>query len=197
MEDHNTSIPPNDYIPPNDALPYAPLPEPTKPVAELTLDEIALEDLAYIRIRQTKETRTEIEAHEVVALYHENALDLEVDMPMVPSAGVGLGVGKFGPWDIYMHVKCAEAFADAYPALEVCGSKVMIQSIKAMEKDRPPQAAGPMGISIRRIWWKRADTGISSMSLAPASNWYIKKTSSPCCEKKASTFIEALASKSK
>ena len=134
-------------IPSHDALPYAPLPEPTKPVAELTLDEIALEDLAYIRIRQTKETRTEIEAHEIVALYHENALDLEVDMPMVPSAGVGLGVGKFGPWDIYMHVTCAEAFADAYPALEVCGSKVMIRSIKAMEKDRP-QAASPMGISI-------------------------------------------------
>ena len=144
MEDHNTSIPPDSS---HDALPYAPLPEPTKPVAELTLDEIALEDLSYIRITQTKETRTEIEAHEIVALYHENALDLEVDMPMVPSAGVGLGVGKYGPWDIYMHATCAEAFANAYPALEVCGSKVMIRSIKAMEKNRS-QAASPMGISI-------------------------------------------------
>ena len=144
MEDHNTSTPPDSFP---DALPYAPLPEPTKPVAELTLDEIALEDLSYIRITQTKETRKEIEAHEIVALYHENALDLEVDMPMVPSAGVGLGVGNYGPWDIYMHATCAEAFANAYPALEVCGSNVMIRSIKAMERNQS-QAASPMGISI-------------------------------------------------
>ena len=80
-----------------DTLPYAPLPDATKPVADLTLDEIALEDLAYIRIRQTKETRTEIEAHKVVAVYYNNALDLDLEMPAVPSAGVGLGVGKFGP----------------------------------------------------------------------------------------------------
>ena len=84
----------------------------------------------------------------MVAVYHDNALEMDVEMPAVPSAGVGLGVGKFGPWEIYMHIKCAEAFADAYPTLVVCGSNVEVKSVKAMEKDRPPPAAGPMGISI-------------------------------------------------
>ena len=83
-----------------------------------------------------------------MAAYYNHALDLDIDMPAVPSAGVGLGVGKFGPWDIYMHVQCAQAFAEAHPNLVVGGSNVEVKAIRAMEKDRPPAAASPMGISI-------------------------------------------------
>ena len=47
-------------------------------------------------LRRTKDTRREIEASDIVALYYDSALEMDYEMPAIPQAGVGIGVGKFG-----------------------------------------------------------------------------------------------------
>jgi hypothetical protein len=125
-----------------------PLPEDSTPLCDLTLDEIPLDNLAYIRFRQAKDTRKEIPAYELVAVYHDLALQMDIDMPAIPAAGVGLGVGKYGPWDLYMHFTLAKAFADLHHRLVVCGSGILVSVVLAMDRDRIPLNIHTMGISI-------------------------------------------------
>jgi hypothetical protein len=140
---------PSPHVPGNDTEPTQPLPEPTKQPASLTLEEIDTEDLAYIRFRQKKETRREIAAHFVVGAYYDAAIALDFLMPAIPQAGVGTGVGKFGPWDFYMHVLCAQAFADAYKTLEVDEFSILdVSIVLAMERDHLPSNVTTSGMAI-------------------------------------------------
>ena len=154
---HTSDVPPSAGMeveePPGlavtDTIPTEPMPEPTKPIAQLTLDEIYTENLGYIRLRQDKDTRCDIEAHLVVAAYYDLAIEMDFEMPAVPQAGMGLGVGRKGPWDIYMHFECAKQFADAHPTMEIEGSTIKVQAVLAIERSNiPASATSAMGISV-------------------------------------------------
>ena len=132
----------------DDGAPTQAMPKATTPVSHLTLGDIPLEHLAYIRFRQQPATRREIRASDIIAVYYDSALDMDEEMPAIPTAGVGLGVGNFGPFDIYMHVDCANAFAAKFAQLEVSGSMLDISSIRAMDRTSVPDNATTMGISI-------------------------------------------------
>ena len=125
MDDEVDSVDVAEPAEPTDSVPSEPMPDSTKPFHSLKLDEIPLDSLAYIRFRQDKETRRAIEASDMVELYYNSALEMDYEMPAIPQAGMGLGVGKFGPWDLYMHIECASAYADTYQTLEVGGKRHM------------------------------------------------------------------------
>ena len=104
----------------------------------------ALENLGYLRIRQIKQ-REEIAAHTVLGAYHDLAIMMDEEMPEIPEEGVGCGLGKFGPWDLYMPYELAKAFAQKHSEIEdEAGNKLAISALKVMPEE---MATAPVALA--------------------------------------------------
>ena len=109
-----------------------------------------LKKAGYVRITQSGlSPRVKIDAYRVIAAYHDAAADTDIEIALIPEEGVGLGVGQFGPWTIYMEYEIARAFADEVPLLSVEGVGLTIEARRLIDEERvEPTASFAIGPTI-------------------------------------------------